>query len=76
MVYSITIEWGSFSLYYHNWSLVFMVISEFGLLMSSLTKNYPEEVYNVYAWILKVSLGTDEEIDQYMEEMGIKDINN
>mgnify|MGYP006118627629 CR=1 FL=1 len=53
-----------------------MVVSEFGLLVSSLTKNYPEEVYNVYAWILKVSLGTDEEVDEYMEEMGIQDIHN
>ena len=59
MVYSVTIGWGAFSLYYHNWSLIFMVVSEFGLLLSSLTKVFPDEVFQVYRWILEISLGEE-----------------
>ena len=48
-----------------------MVISEFGLFFSSVTKIYPDEVFKLYRWMLEVAIGDDEHIQEFMVEMGI-----
>jgi len=48
-----------------------MVISEFGLFFSSVTKIYPNEVFKLYWWILEVAIGDEEHIKEFMVEMGI-----